>query len=82
MMQILAAGIALHCVGVLVPLILMYLLIKLCHHPVATKWNSLGRARAWSCNTTISYSIESYMEVDNNDRGLSTSLYLCYIYLP
>ena len=34
------------------------------------------------CNTTISYSIESYMEVDNNDRGLSTSLYWCYIYLP
>ena len=30
----------------------------------------------------IFHSIESYMEVDNNDRGLSTSLYLCYIYLP
>ena len=50
--------------------------------PGGHKMKQSGPSSSLELQHTISYSIESYMEVDNNDRGLSTSLYLCYIYLP
>ena len=50
--------------------------------PGGHKMEQSGPSLSLELQHHIPYSIESYMEVDNNDRGLSTSLYLCYIYLP
>ena len=80
MMHILAAGMAL-CGCYSAPHSDVFI-DKTLSSPGGHKMKQSGPSSSLELQHTISYSIESYMEVDNNDRGLSTSLYLCYIYLP